>query len=81
VLALRYSALALDEDLESAALVVPGTYTDRISSLSLGLNWIPNEHAILRTAWVQSLYADEVALDRGATDREGALLIEVQLHF
>lgn len=81
VLALRAAGLALDDELDSAGLTVPGTFTDRIHSLSLGLDWIPNQNAILRTAYVASFYDDRIALDSGSTDREGALLIEFQLHF
>lgn len=81
VLALRASGLVLDDELASAGLIVPGTFTDRIRSLSLGLDWILNGNAIVRTAWVGSFYDDELATDSGSTDREGALLVEFQLHF
>ncbi|MAB78486.1 MAG: hypothetical protein CMJ89_03940 [Planctomycetes bacterium] len=81
VLALRLSQLHIDEDAESLGFVVPATFTDRIRTVSLGLDWIANRHVMVRTAWVQSFYADEVLLDGGSEDRESALLVEFQLHF
>ena len=80
VLAARYSILNLDDDAEDA-LVVPGTFTDQIQTGSVGLNWIPNAHAIVRTAVVGSFYEGDVRLDTGSGDREAALLVEFQLHF
>jgi len=80
VLAARYSILNLDDDLE-AALVVPGTFTDQIQTASVGLNWIPNTHSIVRLAAVASFYEGDVRLDTGSGDREGAVLIEFQVHY
>jgi phosphate-selective porin len=80
VVAVRYSILNLDDDLESD-LVVPGNFTDQIQTGSVALNWIPNAHAIVRTAVVGSFYEGDVRLDTGSGDREAALLIEFQLHF
>lgn len=80
VVALRYSILNLDDDLE-AALIVPGNFTDQIQTGSFGLNWIPNHYAIVRTAVVGSFYEGDVRLDTGSGDREAALLIEFQLHY
>jgi phosphate-selective porin OprO and OprP len=78
VLAARYSLLNLDDDLET--LVEPGTFTDQVQTGSLGLNWIPNAHAILRMSVVGSFYGRDVQLDTGSGDREAALLVEFQLH-
>ena len=80
VVAVRYSILNIDDDLE-AGLVVPGTFTDQIQTGSVALNWIPNAHAIVRTAVVGSFYEGDVQLDTGSGDREAALLVEFQLHF
>jgi phosphate-selective porin len=80
VLALRYSILNLDDDLE-AALVEPGGFTDQIQTGSVALNWVLNPHAILRTAVVGSFYEGDVRLDTGRGDREAALLLELQLHY
>ncbi len=81
VLALRLSELDLDQELETPGWVDPGTFTGRIRTLSVGLNWIPNRHAIVRNALVLSRYDDVVSLDGGSTDHEEALLVEFQLHF
>jgi len=81
VLASRLSLLAADEDLEDLGFATAGTFTDRILSVSLGLNWIPNRHAIVRTCVVYNDYADEVALDSGTSDGEVGLLVEWQSHF
>ena len=81
MLALRLSELHIDEDIESLGFAVPGTFTDRIRTVSLGLDWIANRHLMVRTAYVQSFYADEVLLDGGSEDHEGAFLLEFQLHF
>ncbi|NOT30125.1 MAG: hypothetical protein HOP15_06730 [Planctomycetes bacterium] len=80
VVAVRYSILSLDDDLE-AALIVPGNFTDQIQTGSVGLDWIPNAHAILRAAVVGSYYEGDVRLDTGSGDREAALLLEFQLHY
>ncbi|MFT4540310.1 MAG: phosphate-selective porin [Planctomycetota bacterium] len=79
VLAARASVLEIDE--EVAGLVGPGQFTDRIDSYSLGLNWIPSEHLIIRNSVVHSRYANDVVLDNGATDSETSVIIEVQMHF
>lgn len=81
VLAARWSELELDSDLESSVLAVPGTFTDRIRTFSLGLNWIANQHLTVRHAFVETLYSNDVALDQGSTDHEEALLVELQLSF
>jgi hypothetical protein len=47
----------------------------------VALNWIPNTHAILRTALVASFYEGDIQLDTGSGDREGAVLVEFQLHY
>jgi phosphate-selective porin len=79
-LAVRYSILNLDDDLE-AALVEPGSFTDQVQTGSLGLNWTPNRHALVRTAVVGSFYGGDIRLDTGSGDREAALLVEFQLHY
>ena len=79
-LALRYSVLELDDDLE-AALVEPGSFTDQVHTGSVGLNWTPNRHSIVRTAVVGSFYEGDILLDTGSGDREAALLVEFQLHY
>ncbi|MCP3915849.1 MAG: hypothetical protein GY711_09855 [bacterium] len=81
VVALRLSRLDLDDDLEERGLALAGTFTDAIEGISLGVNWIPNEHTIVRNALILSKYEDDVRLDQGVDDEETAFLIEVQLHF
>ena len=79
VAALRFSQLDLDRDL--AALTTPGTFTDRIRSVELGLDWIPNRNAILRAALVRSDYGERITSGAGTSNGENALLFELQLHF
>jgi len=81
VLAARYSELHLDDDLEDLGFVVPGTFTDRVRTVSLGLNWVPNTNAILRCAVIHSAYSEEVDLGSGSDDQELGVLLEAQLHF
>lgn len=81
VLAARWSELDLDSDLDNSPLTVPGTFTDRISTFSIGLNWIANRHLTVRNAFIETLYSDEVELDDGATDHEEAFMVELQLSF
>ena len=81
VLAARYSDLHSDSSLESAGLALPGTYTDNIRSASLALNWVMNRHMVLRHAYVHSFYTDDVSAGGRVQDDEGALLLELQLHF
>ena len=58
-----------------------GRYTEHIRSASLGLNWVLNEHVIVRHAYVHGFYSDDVLLGGRAVDNEGALMVEWQLHF
>jgi phosphate-selective porin OprO/OprP len=81
VLALRASELRSDPVLAGGGFTAPGRFTEHIRSLSLGLNWIPNDHVIVRHAWVQSFYSDDVLLGGELHGDEGALMIEWQVHF
>jgi len=81
VLALRLSQLELDDSLATNGFAVPGTITDEIRSASLGLNWIANRHAILRTSVVVSEYGSVVTLGGVPRSEEAGLLIEWQMHF
>jgi phosphate-selective porin len=81
ILAARLSDLKSDSELESAGFAVPGTFTDHIRTASLGLDWVPNEHVILRQALVHTWYSNDVELDHGSASSEDALMIELQLSF
>ncbi len=81
VVALRLSQLEIDDDLVSSGLAQAGEATDRISTVALGLNWIPNGNMIVRHSLIWSGYGDKVRLDDGRDDEEVALLVEFQLHF
>ena len=81
VLAARYSDLEVDDDLGSLGFAAPGTFTDRIRTFSLGLNWVLNEHAMVRSALVHTKYDDAVPLGDGIADDEDAVVIEFQLSF
>jgi hypothetical protein len=80
-LALRLSELWSDRTLQRNAFVDPGRYTKRIRSVSVGVNWILNQHLIARHAGVHSFYSDDVVLGGAPRSSEGALMIEWQLHF
>jgi hypothetical protein len=47
----------------------------------VGLNWVLNDHVIVRHAYVHSFYGDDVALGGGTHGDEGAVMLEWQLHF
>jgi phosphate-selective porin len=79
--ALRLSTLSISDDLNAPGLLVPSTFTNRIDSVSLGLNWIPNSHMIIRNAWTHSWYGDTVSIGGENVDDEGLLTVELQLHF
>lgn len=81
VLAARVSALDLDRDLRDLGLVQAGTFTQRISSLEVGLTWVLDRHAMMRCAYAHCFYDDSIALGSRAFDDEGALRIEWQLQF
>lgn len=81
VLAARVSHLRQGRELLDAGLVVPGTYTEGVTSFSLGLNWILSQHMMLRNSWIHSEYSDPVDFGAGPTDREDSLMIELQLGF
>jgi phosphate-selective porin len=81
VAAARLSYLSADSTLTDHALLLPGTFTSNITSLWLGINWILSDHLILRNSYVHSLYAGEVLVDGHTLSTEGALIVELQLHF
>lgn len=81
VLAARISHLRQGRGLLDAGLVVPESYTEGITSFSLGLNWVLSQHFMLRNSWIHSEYSDTVVLESGPSDREDSLLIELQLSF
>ena len=79
VFALRVSALELDDDL--APFTTTGTFTDSIRSISIGLNYVPGPHTILRTSWTRSLYGNAVMVGSKSVEEEDLLTVELQLHF
>lgn len=81
VAALRLSSLALSDELDGSGLLAAGTFTDRIDSVSLGLNWVPNAHMILRSGWTHSWYGESVLVAGETVGDEGLLTFELQLHF
>ena len=81
VAAVRLSTLRLSDELNTPGILTPGTFTEGIDSVSLGLNWIPNSHVIVRHAWTHSWYTDTVTIAGEAVDDEGLLTVELQLHF
>ena len=81
VLAARVSELHSDDRLQGGGLAMTGTYTSAIRNISLGLNWVMNDHMILRQALVRSFYSDDVLVDGEPRDGESALLFGLQLHF
>ncbi|MDP6407766.1 MAG: porin [Planctomycetota bacterium] len=78
VLACRVSQLDLDSELDSFA-TAPGP--GRVRTLSVGVNWIPNDHAVLRNALVFSDYENPLAIGGESEDGELAFMLEFQLHF
>jgi phosphate-selective porin OprO/OprP len=81
ILAARYSELHNDAELASAGFAQPGTFTDRIRTASIGLDWVPNRHVMLRNALVHTWYSNDVLLDSGSAGFENSLMIELQLDF
>lgn len=81
VLAARVSHLRQGRELLDAGLVVPETYTEGVTTFSLGLNWVLSRHVTLRNSWLHSEYADPVDFGAGPTDREDTLMIELQMSF
>lgn len=81
LVALRLSSLRVGDELETPGLLNAGTFSDSIDSVSLGLNWIPNSHMIVRNAWTHSWYGDTVSVNGGQVDDEGMFTVELQLHF
>jgi phosphate-selective porin OprO/OprP len=81
IVAARFSDLRSDPELQSVGFALPGTFTDHIRTASLGLDWVPNEHVILRNALVHTWYSNEVELDKGGAKSEDALMIELQFDF
>ncbi len=81
IVALRASELRCDSTLESGGYVAPGTFTDSIRTITLGLNWVPNEHVILRNSLSHTWYSDEVQFANGSAREENALIVELQFSF
>lgn len=81
LVALRLSSLQMGDELDTPGLLTAGTYAESIDSISLGLNWIPNSHMIVRHAWTHSWYGDTVTLGGADVDDEGMFTVELQLHF
>ncbi|MCP5024510.1 MAG: hypothetical protein GY930_22435 [bacterium] len=81
LLALRLSSLRISDELDTPGLLTAGTFSDSIDSVSLGLNYIPNSHMIIRNAWTHSWYGDTVTLGGAPVDDEGMFTVEMQLHF
>ncbi len=81
VAAARVSTLYADDSLRDLGFVDTNRFARRTRSISLGLNWVLNEHAIVKHSYVHSFYSDAVQLGSGRHKHEGALMIEWQLHF
>jgi phosphate-selective porin OprO/OprP len=81
VLAARFSELHLDDDIEVLGFAVPGTFTDTIRSLSLGLNWFANEHVLVRNSWTHSFYSDPVDVGGHSVSDEDSFVVELQVSF
>ena len=81
VLAARYSELHLDDDIETLGFAVPGTFTETIRSASLGVNWIANEHLLVRNSWTHSFYSDAVDVGGHSVSDEDSFVVELQISF
>jgi len=81
VLAGRVSHMRQGRGLLDRGLVVPETYTESITSFSLGLNWVLSQHLMLRNSWIHSEYGDPVDFGAGPTEREDTFMMELQLSF
>ena len=79
--AVRLSSLNTPDEFADGAFVTGWAHPGRIDSVSLGLNYIPTRHSILRMAWVTSFYENAVLIDGETTRDEGQLAIEYKLHF
>ncbi|MDP6539299.1 MAG: porin [Planctomycetota bacterium] len=79
VLACRASQVDLGPEWDD--LSVSGAGPGQVRTLSLGLNWIPNDHAVVRHALVFSDYDRPVSIGDDAETSEVSLVIEFQLHF
>lgn len=80
-LAARVSQLELDDDLVSAGLVLPASFTDSVTSYDLGLNWYATYNARVRLHVVHTEYSDRIAIGGDNLDSEDALLVQFQLGF
>lgn len=81
ILAVRLSRLDPDDELARLGFVESGLYSGRVNSISVGLNWVLNTHAILRNSFIHSSYENPITLHNREVDSENALLIEAQMHF
>ncbi len=81
VLAGRYSHLRAGAAMENLGIAEADTFTRGIESVSLGLNWVLNQHAIMRHSYVYSSYSDGVLVGGNLSRGEGAILVGLQLHF
>ncbi|HHI80429.1 MAG TPA: hypothetical protein ENK02_10665 [Planctomycetes bacterium] len=81
VLAARLSTLRNDGSLRALGMTETGRFSRRIQNLSLGLNWVPSKHFLVRHSLVFSHYSDSVDTGGGPHKSEVALLVEWQLHW
>jgi phosphate-selective porin OprO and OprP len=80
-LALRYSELSLDDDLETFGLVASGAHPGSVSSTDVGLNWYLSSVARVKLHWVLSRYERELTLGGNPRSGEQALFAQFQMAF
>ncbi len=81
VVAARLSSLRNDGSLRALGMTESGRFSRGIRNLSLGLNWIPSKHFLVRHALVFSSYSDSIDAGGGPHKSEVALMVEWQLHW
>jgi phosphate-selective porin len=81
VVAARLSSLRNDGSLRALGMTEANRFTRGIRNLSLGLNWVPSKHFLVRHALVFSNYSDSIDVGGGPHKSEVALMVEWQLHW
>ncbi len=81
VLAARLSTLRNDGSLQALGMTEANRFSGKITNLSLGLNWVPSKHFLVRNAIVFSKYSDSIDVGGGPHNSEIALMVEWQLHW
>jgi phosphate-selective porin OprO/OprP len=81
LLALRYSELHTEGELAAEGFLLPDTWVGRVRTVELGLDWVLTRNAMVRAAFVRSMYSNDVLVGGELVDSENAAILQFQVSF